>query len=78
VGGTTDLRPGDCLVLFTDGVTEAMNAHEEEFGEQRPMDVRSQGPGTARRVPRAIMSAVTKFSGGNFHDDATVLLLTGN
>ena len=33
--GTADLEPGDVLVAFTDGVTEAMNASEEEFGEER-------------------------------------------
>jgi predicted permease len=32
---TIDLQPGDVLVAFTDGVTEAMNAGEEEFGEER-------------------------------------------
>jgi len=30
-----DLRPGDVLVAFTDGVTEALNPNEEEFGEER-------------------------------------------
>ncbi len=32
---TVDLRPGDVLVAFTDGVTEALNPNEEEFGEER-------------------------------------------
>jgi len=32
---TVDLRPGDVLVAFTDGVTEALNPSEEEFGEER-------------------------------------------
>jgi putative ABC transport system permease protein len=32
---TVDLRPGDVLVVFTDGVTEALNPGEEEFGEDR-------------------------------------------
>jgi serine phosphatase RsbU (regulator of sigma subunit) len=32
---TVDLQPGDVLVAFTDGVTEALNASEEEFGEAR-------------------------------------------
>ncbi|MBZ5594894.1 MAG: ADOP family duplicated permease [Acidobacteriia bacterium] len=32
---TVDLQPGDVLVAFTDGVTEALNPHEEEFGEER-------------------------------------------
>jgi predicted permease len=33
--GTVDLHPGDVLVAFTDGVTEALNLKEEEFGEER-------------------------------------------
>jgi sigma-B regulation protein RsbU (phosphoserine phosphatase) len=32
---TVDLRPGDVLVAFTDGVTEALDPNEEEFGEDR-------------------------------------------
>jgi sigma-B regulation protein RsbU (phosphoserine phosphatase) len=32
---TVDLRPGDVVVVFTDGVTEALNSKEEEFGEDR-------------------------------------------
>jgi len=32
---TLDLRPGDVLVAFTDGVTEALNPSDEEFGEER-------------------------------------------
>ena len=36
---TIDLQAGDVLVAFTDGVTEAMNAQDEEFGEQRLKDL---------------------------------------
>ncbi|MGH9630993.1 MAG: PP2C family protein-serine/threonine phosphatase, partial [Bryobacteraceae bacterium] len=36
---TVDLRPGDVLIAFTDGVTEALNPEEEEFGEERLKDV---------------------------------------
>ena len=32
---TVDLKSGDVLVAFTDGVTEALNVAEEEFGEER-------------------------------------------
>jgi serine phosphatase RsbU (regulator of sigma subunit) len=35
----TDLKPGDVLVAFTDGVTEALNPGEEEFGEERLKDL---------------------------------------
>jgi sigma-B regulation protein RsbU (phosphoserine phosphatase) len=37
--GTVDLRPGDVLVAFTDGVTEALNSSDQEFGEDRLKDV---------------------------------------
>jgi sigma-B regulation protein RsbU (phosphoserine phosphatase) len=33
--GAVDLRSGDVLLIFTDGVTEALNPEEEEFGEER-------------------------------------------
>ena len=36
---TVDLKAGDVLVAFTDGVTEALNVAEEEFGEERLKDL---------------------------------------
>ncbi|MGA2182074.1 MAG: PP2C family protein-serine/threonine phosphatase [Bryobacteraceae bacterium] len=77
-GGTAELRPGDCLVLFTDGITEAMNAKDEEFGEERLMALLSQRSGSADEYWRQIVAAATQFSNGAFHDDATVLVLTVN
>ena len=76
VGGTLGLKAGDSLVLFTDGITEAMNATDEEFGEQRLEDLMRQVKGSADECRERIMSAVTQFSSGNFHDDTTVLVLT--
>ena len=43
-----DLKPGDVLVLYTDGVTEAFNANDEEFGEDRSLGL-SWRTVTARR-----------------------------
>jgi sigma-B regulation protein RsbU (phosphoserine phosphatase) len=37
--GTIDLRTGDVLIVFTDGVTEALNPSDEEFGEERLKDL---------------------------------------
>ncbi len=33
--GEVEVRPGDRMILFTDGVSEAMNAKDEEWGEER-------------------------------------------
>jgi len=72
-----DLRPGDVLVLYTDGVTEAINDHEEEFGEQRLLSVIMEN----RTLPAAellekILDAISTFAGNRpQHDDITLLIL---
>jgi sigma-B regulation protein RsbU (phosphoserine phosphatase) len=70
-----DLEPGDRLVLFTDGITEIANADYEEFGEQRLMDVlRADRALDAEAMQKRVMSAIAEFSGGNFQDDATLIV----
>src|SRR5690348_3428949 len=74
--GTTQLAAGDRLVLFTDGVTEASNAHDEEFGEQRLLSLLQEHralPAAALR--KEIATAIAEFSGGHLTDDATLLVL---
>jgi sigma-B regulation protein RsbU (phosphoserine phosphatase) len=70
------LGSGDELVLFTDGVTEAEDAYGTEFGEERVLQALRDGAGrSAEEVRRILMDAVTGFCGGNFRDDATVVVL---
>ena len=76
--GSAQLRPGDCLALFTDGITEAMNAQDEEFGEQRLTALLSQPSASAEQRRSQIVSAASDFCHGAFHDDATVLVMTVN
>jgi sigma-B regulation protein RsbU (phosphoserine phosphatase) len=76
--GTANLRPDDCLVLFTDGITEAMNAKEEEFGEERLMALLRQPSSSAEECRSQIVAAVADFSNGVFQDDATLLVMTVN
>ena len=67
---------GDPLVLFTDGVTEAEDAHGEEFGEERVVRVLRNAAGrSAKEVRRALVEAVTGYCSCNFRDDATVVAL---
>jgi sigma-B regulation protein RsbU (phosphoserine phosphatase) len=72
---TAQLQPGDQLLLSTDGITEAENAQLEEFGEERLLQAARARNGSALEVQRAIMQQVTAFCGGNFRDDATLLVL---
>jgi serine phosphatase len=72
-----DLRPGDVLVLYTDGVTEAINDHEEEFGEERLVKVITENRGeSAATILDRILAAITAFAGDRpQHDDITLLIL---
>ena len=72
---TTQLQPGDQLLLTTDGITEAENAELEEFGDERLLEAARARDGSALEIQRAIMQQVTAFCGGNFRDDATLLVL---
>jgi sigma-B regulation protein RsbU (phosphoserine phosphatase) len=72
---TAKLQQGDQLLLSTDGITEAENAELEEFGDERLLEAARGRHGSALEVQRAIMQQVTAFCGGNFRDDATLLVL---
>jgi serine phosphatase RsbU (regulator of sigma subunit) len=72
---TVQLERGDTLLLSTDGVTEAENTRLEEFGEQRLLEAARARNGSALDTQRAVMQQVTAYCGGNFRDDATLLVL---
>jgi serine phosphatase RsbU (regulator of sigma subunit) len=79
VGGTTALGPGDKLVLFTDGITEATSAEGEEFGEERLIDVVMRAKsGGAQGLRLAVMDAVRGFAGESLQDDATLVVVTAS
>jgi sigma-B regulation protein RsbU (phosphoserine phosphatase) len=63
-------------VLYTDGITEAMSPTDEEFGEQRLIDLMNEPASGAEQRRQRIMEEVTRFSEGFFHDDATILIMS--
>ena len=75
--GSLVLHEGDWLVIFTDGVVEAMNQRDEEYGEQRLLQVLNAGAATAPdEMLRRLMSDVDAFVGPTpQHDDITCLLV---
>ena len=73
-----DLRPGDLLVAFTDGVTEARRTDGEEFGEDRLKDLLRDVCGTpADDVSVRIATRMREWTAGaEQHDDLTVVVAT--
>ena len=67
---------GDTLLLFTDGVVEACNTQEEAFGEDRLLQL-TQGlaKDSAHTIQNALSQAVSNHCGGQFQDDATLIVL---
>ncbi len=74
---TVTVEPGETLVLYTDGVTEAMNANEEEFGVERLQDIFTESyPREAHAITQLIFDAVDEFAGDTPQsDDVTCLTL---
>ena len=74
--GTIRLEPGDRVVLFTDGVTEAGNTEGEEFGEERLVRLLNENrSASAKEIEKKILGAAAEFSRRNWQDDATLLIL---
>ena len=71
------LEQGDVLVAFTDGISEAMNADDEEWGEERlieAVDVGTRAGADGELIGR-IMAAADAFVGGApQHDDMTLVV----
>jgi len=74
--GGFPLASGDRLVLYTDGLTEAMNSDEQEFGEGRLLELCSSNIAlSASELLAAIRKEVFNFCSGNFQDDFTLVVV---
>ena len=72
----TDLRPGDTLVIYSDGVTEAGIERGNEFGEERLLSLLCEHRGgSADLLVHTVIDAVARFSGASRTDDVTVVAL---
>ena len=71
------MEPGDTLVLYTDGVTEAMNTADQCFGDERLHAVLAEaGTATPGEIAQRIEASVSAFSvGAQQADDITLLVL---
>jgi sigma-B regulation protein RsbU (phosphoserine phosphatase) len=76
--GVFSHETGDLAVLFTDGVSESMNVRDEEWGEERLIEVAKTCYGLpARESMKRILAASQAFAGGApQHDDMTLVVLS--
>jgi phosphoserine phosphatase RsbU/P len=74
---TASLENGDTLILFSDGVTEAMNPAEEMFGSARLREVLSgKHDASLEQLQKAVLGSLEKFaSGASQADDITLLIV---
>lgn len=76
----TTLGAGDVVLIYTDGVTDAMNARDEHFGDERLADIiAANASRTASELVDAIKHAVLDYAGdGTQFDDVTLVALKRN
>ena len=74
---TVSMDPGDVLVVYSDGVTEALNTEGQEFGDERLLAcVKANGHRAPAEILSELLSAVGQFAKGTAqHDDVTALVL---
>lgn len=72
-----ELASGDCVLFFTDGVKEAVNSQEEEYGMERLAEVfQSSAAMGAEAVVKRVQEAVASFTGdGPQMDDVTIVAI---
>jgi len=72
----TVLDPGDLLVLYTDGLTEAKNRHGERFGTDRLLEtVAYCAAEPAEEVPESLFLSAFSFAEGHLEDDVAILAI---
>lgn len=72
-----NLESGDMLVLYTDGITESLDAHEREFGRERLVKVVQESAGrSAYEISHDVIRQLDDFTGNKPpHDDRTLIVV---
>jgi serine phosphatase RsbU (regulator of sigma subunit) len=73
---TLDLGVGDCLVLATDGITEARNPDNDLYGVERLRAIMQKSPPEAGSIGASVLADVRSFAGGRpLGDDLTLIVM---
>ncbi|MGQ9770257.1 MAG: SpoIIE family protein phosphatase [Thermogutta sp.] len=70
-------EPGDLLILFTDGIVDAMNVNDESFGQERVIEVLRRSSGSPENVGNNLVEAVHRFVGQRPQIDDMCLVVVG-
>ena len=71
-----EIRSGDTLLLFTDGLVEACDAEQESFGEHNVVRIVRENPNSsAQELMSLLMGAASQHCGRDFQDDASLIVL---
>jgi serine phosphatase RsbU (regulator of sigma subunit) len=72
-----ELRPGDILLAYSDGLTEAENSSGEMFGEERLKGIiMKEAPHGAERLLKTVLAALDEFTGNQLQtDDITIMIV---
>jgi phosphoserine phosphatase RsbU/P len=74
--GSTLLKPGDVMVCCTDGITEASDANDDEYGRERLVNcIRQNQEKSAKAITEAVLADVNAFSRGSKYTDDKVLMI---
>jgi sigma-B regulation protein RsbU (phosphoserine phosphatase) len=76
--GEEHLEPGDAIVMYTDGVTEARDAQREFFGLERFIEILERSAADRQKAPetlRGVVFRVLEHQHGLLQDDATILIV---
>jgi phosphoserine phosphatase RsbU/P len=74
--GSVDLTPGDILVCCTDGIYEAMDPNDDEYGTERLAKcVSANASKSAQSIVDAVLKEVNEFAKGGHHVDDKVLMI---
>jgi sigma-B regulation protein RsbU (phosphoserine phosphatase) len=70
------LSPGDRLLFYTDGITEARSPEGDEYGEDRLAETaQAVRTASAEKIKEAVLADVNAFTNGRFEDDATLIVV---
>lgn len=74
---TYELVPGDVIVLYTDGINEAMNRKGQEYGMRRLRSVLVTGPVAPQAVAERIIADIRRFVGNTPQSDDQTIVAFG-